>query len=125
MNKTEHEHKDRKIISRTGLVKLSRLRNTLDSQSNTRLDWIMFHKIDEIYRKMKHKDTLQASLAIQNLKSPFFNSPLYKYQPSELSLPVNLQEVPPDLQDIQPISSQIWNFGEILFYLNIICCNMV
>ena len=59
----------------SGLVKVSRLINNQESQSYTRLDWIVFHKIDEIYREMKHKDTLQASLAIQNLKSPKSISP--------------------------------------------------
>ena len=32
-------------------------------------------------------------------------------QPSELNPPENLQEVPPDLQDIQPFLSQVWNFS--------------
>ena len=55
-----------------------------------------------MYRGMKYQDFLQESLATQNLKSPVFSSPPQLYQPSELKLPGNLQEVPPDLQDIQP-----------------------
>ena len=35
-----------------------------------------------------------------------------------MNLPGNLEEVPPDLQDIQPFPSQVWNFDEILFDLN-------
>ena len=76
-----------------------------------------------MYMNLKHKETLQALLATQNLKSPFFNSPPQKYQPVELNLPENLQELPTDLQYIQPFSSQIWNFDEILFDMNRIWCN--
>ena len=39
-------------------------------------------------------------------------------QTSELNLPGNLQEMPPDLQFNQPFSSQMWNFDDILFDLN-------
>ena len=54
----------------------------------------MTHKIDEIYRDLKHKETLQASLEIQNLKLPpksCFYSPLQPYQPSKINLPGNIK----------------------------------
>ena len=46
VNKTEDEHEEQKIRSCTGLVKVSRLSNTQDSQIDTRLAWIMLHIID-------------------------------------------------------------------------------
>ena len=92
--------------------------NTLSSQSDPRLAQIMFHKISAMHRYPKHQETLQASLSIQNLDSPvsFFSPQLY--QPKEPSIPVKLQEVPPDLQDTQPCPSQLWNYDEFGFDTN-------
>ena len=56
--------------SHTGVVKLSILSNNRAKHSDPKLAWIMFHKIAEIYSNLKHHKTLQAPLAIQNLKSP-------------------------------------------------------
>ena len=64
VNKKEDDHEDQKRKSRAGLVKVSRLSNTQASQSGHMLAWIMFHKISEMYRDMKHKETLQALLEI-------------------------------------------------------------
>ena len=43
---------------------------------------------------------------------------LHLCQPKETSLQVKLQEVPPNLQDIQPRPTQVWNCDEIRFDLN-------
>ena len=64
----EHENQIRK--SCTGLVKLTISSNNFDMHSNPRISRIMFHEIAEIYRELKHQETLQVLLAIQNLKSP-------------------------------------------------------
>ena len=69
-NKTEDEHEDQKIRTRTGFVKVSRLINTQSSQSDPRLACIMLHTIASIYREPKHQETVQALLAIKKLKSP-------------------------------------------------------
>ena len=85
----------------------------------------MFHKIAAIYRDLKHQDILQASLAIQNLKSPAsFSSPQI-YQPTEPSLTVKLQELPLELQYIQPCLSKVWNCNKIESYSNGNWNNMV
>ena len=124
-NKTEDENEDQKIRSRTGWVKLSSLSNTQASQSDTRLSRIMFHKIAAMYRNLKHQETLYASLAIQNLKSPVSFSPPHLYQPTQLSLPVKIHVVLPGLQDIQPLTLQVWNCDDIGFDLNGNWNNMV
>ena len=77
-----------------GLVKVPSLINNYAKHSDTRIDWIVFHNIYEIYRNMKHKYSLQVSLAIKKHKPPCFSSPPHPDQPSELNLPGNLQEVP-------------------------------
>ena len=64
---------------------------------------------------LKHKDILQVSLEIQNLKYPAYFLPPQLYQPIEPSLPVKLQVVTPNLWDIQPHPLQVWHCDEILF----------
>ena len=104
---------DTKNNSSTGLVKVSRLSNTRASQCDPRIAYTMFHKISAMYRELKHQDILQSLLEIQKLKFPVsFSSPLI-YQPTEPRLPVKLQEVPSDLQDIQPRPSKVWNCDNI------------
>ena len=102
MNKTEDEHEDQKFRGRTSLVKVSSLSNTRASQCDHRIACIVFHKIAAMYRDLKRQETFQSSLAIQNLKSPASFFIPHLYQPIQSSLPVKLQVVPPDLQDIQP-----------------------
>ena len=97
VNKKEGDHEDQKIITHPGLVRVSRLSNTQSSQSDPRIYWIMFHNISAMYRELKNQDTLQSLLEIQNLKSPksFLSSQLY--QLTELSPPVDIKAVLPDL----------------------------
>ena len=79
------------------------------------LAWIVFHDIGAMYRDLKNQETLQELLTIQNLKSlASFLSP-QPYQLKEPSLTVKLQAVPPNLKDIQPRPSQLWNCNNIEF----------
>ena len=54
----------------------------------------------------------------QNLKSPASFKWTQLYQPTEPSLPVKLQVVLSDLQDIQTRPLQVYNFDKIGFYPN-------
>ena len=58
-----------KNIYLSGLVKVCSLINNRVTQSDTRISCIVFHKISEIYRGMKHQENLQELIEIQNLKS--------------------------------------------------------
>ena len=78
-----------------------------------------------MYRYLKLKHNLKKTLSIQNLKSHFFSSPPHPYQPSELNLPGNLQELLPELQDIQPCPSKVLDFDEILFDPKVRWINMI
>ena len=69
INERENEHEIQTRKSCRGLVKVSSLSNNRAMYSDPRLGWIMFHKISAMYRDLKHQETLQASLEIQNLKS--------------------------------------------------------
>ena len=56
--------------SRTELVKVSSLSKQFTNHSVPRIGCIIFHKLDEIYRYLKLKETLQESIFILNLNSP-------------------------------------------------------
>ena len=78
-----------------------------------------------MYRYLKHQETLQASIPIQNLNSSAFFSPPQIYLPTQPILLIELQVVPFDLEDIQPHSSKVWNCDGIGFDPNGNCNNMV
>ena len=61
----------------------------------------------------------------QNLNSPKCFSPSHPYQLSEPKLSVKIQEVPPNLLDIQPHLYQVWNCGNLGIDPNVNCNNMV
>ena len=79
VNKREGENESQTRNSRKGLVKIYSLRNNRATHSDPRIDWIMLQKIYEIYRELKHQDTLQALIEIQNLKSHKYFSPPQPY----------------------------------------------
>ena len=56
-----------KINLCTGLVNVSSLSNNRATNSDPRLDWIMFHKIAAMYRYLKHQEKLPALFEIQKL----------------------------------------------------------
>ena len=58
VNKKDDEHESQKN-SHSGLVKVYSLINNQATQSDTRLACILFHKIAEMYRDLKHQETLQ------------------------------------------------------------------
>ena len=64
VNKREDENETQKRKSHRGLGKVSRSRRNRATQSDTRLSWMALHKIDALYRDLKHQDTIQAFLAI-------------------------------------------------------------
>ena len=74
MNERDNEHEIQTINQCTGLVKVSILSNNCYMQSDTRLAYIVSQKIAAMYTGLKHQETLQASLATQNLNSPVFSS---------------------------------------------------
>ena len=113
VNKREDENETQTRKARTGLVKVFSLKNNLAIQRNPRLDWIMLHKIYVIYGDLKHQETIQALLAIQNLKSPEYFSPPQPYQLSEPKPPVKLQVVPLNLLGIQLFPEQVRSCTDI------------
>ena len=89
--------------------------NIQAKKSDPKLAWILFNKIAVMYRSLKQQENPQASLGIKDLRSTKSISPPQPYQPSKPILPGKVQEVSPDLFDIQPHLSQIWNCDKIGF----------
>ena len=83
--------------------------------SGTRLSWIVIHKIAAMNRELKHQEILQSPLAIKNLNSTVYFSSPQLYQLIEPRLPVKIQEVPPNPQDIQSRPYKVWNYDKIWF----------
>ena len=55
VNNLEDGHDKQRKNIRTGLVKVSRIINNRESQSDPRLAWMMFHKIAEVYRDIREQ----------------------------------------------------------------------
>ena len=49
----EDGHDKQRKKSRTGLVKVSRIRNNRARQSDPRIEWLMFHNIAHMYRDIR------------------------------------------------------------------------
>ena len=82
VNKRDNDNETQTIKSRRGLVKVSTLSKKCSMQSGRRLSWIMLQKVDEMYRDLKHQETLKTALAIQNLKYPRFD---FLHHPSHIN----------------------------------------
>ena len=57
VNKREDGHDNQRNKSRTGSVKVSSISNNRSRQSDTRLAWLMFHKIAQMYRDIRQQES--------------------------------------------------------------------
>ena len=71
VNNIEDGHDNQRKKSRTVLVKVSSIRNTRSRQSDPRLAWLMFHKIDQMYRDIREQESEEATELILNLCDKF------------------------------------------------------
>ena len=53
VNNREDGHDNQRKNSRIGLVKVSSISNNISRQSDPRIAWMMFHKIDHMYRDIR------------------------------------------------------------------------
>jgi hypothetical protein len=143
VNKNEPGTKGQKV-TKTGEIKVAGLSNRRAKQSDPRLSWIMFHRICSMYRAAKKKRMQQMDLMTSSFREnvedeilgPKSVRPQLPDNPDESGLAVvtpykrkreevtrdyaelsvqELTKVPPDLEDIQPRSDQVWNCDEIGF----------
>ena len=67
VNNHECGHDNQRNERITGLVKVSSIRNTRSRQSDPRLAWLMFHKIDQMYRDIMEQESEEATELILNI----------------------------------------------------------
>ena len=129
VNFSKEAHGKQSKNGRRGKIKASILSKNRYKQSDTRLAWIIFHKIDHMYREIRKQETVQVSLLLQGLRvnceptkaagaspaTPNLSMPL---QPTITIYPTTVTTVPEDLEDIQPRPYQVWNCENIGFDTN-------
>ena len=67
VNGTENGHGKQRKKSRTGLVKVSSISNNRARKSDPRLAWLIFHKIDQMYRSIREQESDEATKLIINI----------------------------------------------------------
>ena len=133
VNSLEDSHDKQRRNSRTGLLKVSSIKNNRARQSDPRLAWMMFYKIAQIYRYIREQESEEATELILNLHANLnsnnttLSSPRTpKISIQQPTMPLDPKTVPKDLKEIQPRLSQVWNCDEIGFdpnvsWLRVVC----
>ena len=67
VNRKEDGHYTQRKKIKTGSVKVPSIRNNRSRQSDPRLAWLMFHKIDQMYRDIRKQESEEATSLILNL----------------------------------------------------------
>ena len=87
-------------------MKVSSIRNNRESQSDTRLSWMMFHHIYHMYRDIMEQEREKSTELILNIcanltsKNTSFSPPIRpNISISEPKIPLNLKTLPEDLKE--------------------------
>ena len=98
----------------TGIIKVSGLSQNRAKQCDQRLAWEMFHKIHHMYSDIKNKEEINASLLLTSISD---REDINKISETKLNSHDNHHRtiVPPELHQIQPRATQVWNCDEIGF----------
>ena len=103
---------------------MSSISNNIARQSDTRLSWLIFHKIARIYRYIREQKSEEAELIINlranlNSNNTSLSSPITpKISIQQKIMPLDPKTVPEDLKEIQPCPSLVWYCDEIGFNPN-------
>ena len=107
--------------TRTGIIQVLVLSHKREKQCDPRLAWEMFHKIYHIYSDIKNKEEINASLLLTSMsdheninKVSEITGNSHKNHHNEDPFQIRTI-VPPDLHQIQPRATQVWNCDEIGF----------
>ena len=123
-NKEEEKAEGNNINTKTGTIKVSRLNHKRAKKSDPRLDWEMFHKIYHMYSDIKNKEETNADLM---LTSKLDHKDINQISKTTVKSHENYQKefnfqvrriVPPEIHQIRPRDTQVWNCDEIGFEPN-------
>ena len=96
----------------------------MEKKSDTRLSWLMFHKIYWVYSDIKNKEEKNASMILTSMseheESKKVNEELEdSCGKDDKNWPIFQKIiVPSDINDIQPRATQVWNWDEVGFDTN-------
>ena len=104
-DRKEYGHDTQSKKNRTVLLKFSIIHNNRVRQSDSRLAWLMFHKIAQMYRYIREQESEEATEQILNLranlnsKNTSFSSPITpKISIQQPTMPLDPKTVPEDLK---------------------------
>ena len=88
-----------------------------EKQYDLRLAWEIFHRIYHMYSDIKNKEEINAALLLTSVP---YHEDINKVRKTTVNSHENHHRkiVPPDLHQIQPRDTQVWNCDEIGFYPN-------
>ena len=103
------------------MIKVSGLSRNREKKRNPRLTWMMFQHIYIVYRNINNKEEINAYMLLISISNHEQATKLNKecddsWDNAENNQPfMQNMNIPSDLNDIQPRSTQVWNCDEIGF----------
>ena len=124
VNREEENMELQKRKTTTGIMKFSGLIHNREKKCEPRLAWEMFHKICHMYSDIKNKEETHAALMLTSMSdhediNKVSETTVNSHENYHNKYPFQLRTIaPPDLHQIQPRATQVWNCGEIGLDLN-------
>ena len=119
VNREEENSDGHKKKTTTGIINVLGLSHKRAKQYDPRLAWEMFHKIYHIYRDIKNKEKTNAALLLTSMSdhediNKVRETTIKSHENHHNEHPFQVQTiVPPELHQIQPKATQVWNCDEI------------
>ena len=96
VNNIEDGQDNQRKKSRTGLVMVSSISNNRSRQIDPRLAWVMFHKISQMYRDIREKESEEATELILYLRDEFNSNNTTFSSPRTLNISIEKPTMPLD-----------------------------
>ena len=101
------------------MIKVSGLSHKREKQCDLSLAWDMFHKIYHMYSDINNEEETNEDLLLTSMSdhediNKVSEITVNSHENHQNEYPFQVQMiVPPNLQQIQPIATQVWNCDEI------------
>ena len=127
VNKEEENSEGHKSNTTTGIIKFLGLIHKRENKCDMRLASEMFHKIYHMYSDIKNKEQINATLLLTSMSdnediNKVIKTTVNSHENHHNKYPFRVRMiVPPDLHQIQPRATQVWNCDKIIFDPNSKC----
>ena len=121
VNKEEDNSEGQKRKTTTGIIKVLGLSHKRANQCDPRLAWDMFHNIYHMYSDINNKEEINAAFLLTSMSdhediNKVSKTTVNSHENHHNEYPFQVRTiVPPDLHQIQPRATQVWNCDEIWF----------